>query len=175
METGKTKGKAFTEERNRIDPTFVEDIQRSEQAVWDACRWISDKFGIDVQKPPLQIRESIQEMYSAGDNGDIMSIWPIEVKHREDHDFSSVADYPFPLMLLSKVRAFEQKRVKPIMFLIVNRSRTGLISYNLRDIQNHLVVETIKNPRTGLPCECLLCPKELGTYHAFEWLHTQET
>jgi hypothetical protein len=168
-----TMKEALSAERDRVDPSFVEDIKRSEGAVWDACRWLSEKFGIDVQKPPLHIRREIQEMFTSGDSGDIMSIWPIEVKHREDHDFESVAEYPFPMMLLSKLRAFEQKRVKPIMFLIVNRSRTGLIGYNLREIQNHIVVETIRNPRTGIPCECLMCPKELGTYHAFEWLRPQ--
>lgn len=109
---------------DRDDPTFVEDLKRSDEIVTRVARWFAAR-GYQVRKPELRVRPTAEEMASYRDGGDLYACKPGEPESRIEvtartFDFTCRADYPHPIMLVDTVHAWNLADPKPALYLRFN-------------------------------------------------------
>ena len=105
------------------DPTFVEDLKQSADAVRRAAQWLSEK-GYPVIIRPTFIRPTADKMAEFSDNGDLEIKQRVEVKRRLTTDFTSRNDFPFQTVIVDVCHAYDNARPKPYCYIIFNRLMT---------------------------------------------------
>ena len=106
----------------RDDPSFVDDLKRSQSSVWMVARWLNER-GYNVVVRPLRIRESVEQMAEYGDLGDLEIIQRVEVKQREVA-FTGATDYPFPTVIVDVAHTWDRARPKPHAYIIVSQDKS---------------------------------------------------
>lgn len=138
-----------------IDPTFVDDLKRSNDSVWLVAHWLQ-RHGYHVVVRGLRIRpdatpDAIAE-YS--DLGDVEIIQRIEVKQRSDV-FTGAADFPYPRVLVCSVHTWDRAHPKPYAVVILNAART-VAAIVKADTADQWAIDTFAN--NGRTQRAYFCP-----------------
>lgn len=143
----------------RDDPTFVEDLARSREAVEVAARWLGS-LGLPVIVHPTFVRPSADRMAEYADGGDLGIVQRVEVKRRS-LAFTSADDYPFDTVFVDARHCFDRARPKPYAYLILNRDMSCAIRVDVRaTIGSWQVVEGLDRSK-GRDRAWYACPKSL--------------
>lgn len=140
-----------------IDPTFVDDLESSQEAVRLVGQYLA-ALGRMIIIPPTFTRPDPSQSGAYADAGDLWvgQLW--EVKHRQ-LDFTGRADYPHPDTIVDVVQAHEKKRPTPAYYMIVNRAMTRGLVIDVRATKAKWVPrQTFCRGRTR---ELYYCPLEL--------------
>lgn len=107
------------------DPTFVDDLVRSDCHVRQVARWLVNRFGYQVTVMPLKIRPNPSEMAEYADHGDlyIERVGRIEVKQRL-LEFDSLDSYPYATVIVDVVHTWERANPRPAGYVITNKDVT---------------------------------------------------
>lgn len=142
------------------DASFVSDLKSSQRTVWRAAQHLNEK-GHNVTIRPLKIRPCVEEMNSYSDMGDIEIIQRVEVKKRNDIDFKSVSDFPYPSIIVDVAHTWDNAFPKPIAYMIFNASETGYILVKKNTFNSWKKIEKFdrfkKRKRTFYECPLSLC------------------
>lgn len=104
-----------------------------------------------------------REEYS--DEGDLVALFRVEVKHIKAVEFSSVEDFPRPTVIVNDVANHDLPKRLPLYgYMQVNRSRTGFLFIG-HSTRQHWVKEIINDKVLGNSHQVYRCPKELTTFH----------
>lgn len=107
-----------------IDPTFVSDLLASQTTVTLVERWLRAK-GFNVRAPEIKVRPDPSQRMDYSDAGDIIYEERLEVKRRQNIDFTSAADYPYrDGVIVDVCHKYDRARPKPIAYVVVNRAGT---------------------------------------------------
>src|SRR5687767_882994 len=110
---------------DRVDPSFVDDLKRSDAAVRRVADYIR-RQGWEVRVPALRVRPTATEMAAFADDGDLFArkaggAWRrIEITVRR-FAFDGPAGWPYPTVIFSTVHAWRAADPKP--FLMVRLSQ----------------------------------------------------
>jgi hypothetical protein len=147
------------------DPTFAEDLLKSQKSVWAVARWLQERFHLPVSLRPINIRPKIEDMLDYVDQGDIEVIRRIEVKHR-NVDFTHAGDYPYRTVSVTTAPSFDRANPKPTAYIIVNRAMTHCIIINVAATRKDWVLER-KHWKAKMRDQHLyMCPVELCQFYA---------
>jgi len=141
------------------DSSFVEDLQNSQQYVWQAAKWLSDS-GYNVTIRPVEIRPDVSQMREYSDCGDLEIIQRIEVKHRT-LDFTCKDDYPFDTVIVDVAHTYDKARPKPFAYIIFNKQATHCLIVENKSRKQWIKRTTLdkvkKRERTFYECPIELC------------------
>lgn len=144
----------MTHQLDVIDPTFVEDLDRSHEAVRLVAEFLTSR-GHPVVLQPTWVRPDASVRGNYRDGGDLYLQQRIEVKRRT-FDFTSRSDYPHPSATVDVCELFDQKRPVPHVYVIC--------SYNMQhaafvDVARSRKFWTTFAPKArGRVRELYLCP-----------------
>ena len=115
---------------DKIDPSFLLDLQKSDEVTWIIARNLRLN-GFEVTLPPIKIRPDSGQIKGYGDDGDLrVSNSVVEVKQRPDLSFERLEDFPYSSIIVDVVHHWEEMKVKPSYYVIVNAGMTGAIIVN---------------------------------------------
>jgi hypothetical protein len=118
-----------------IDPTFVDDLRASDAARWLVARWIVSN-GHTVIVPPIRIRPFAAVRGDYADRFDLLildnpdrlidldavGVFGVEVKHLSI-EFFDAAGFPYPAIIVDTVSAYDRKKPKPFVYVILSASK----------------------------------------------------
>ena len=115
---------------NKIDPTFLADLKKSDEVVYLIARNLRLN-GFSVTLPPINIRPDTSQMAAYQDEGDLLvSNSIIEVKQRPDLCFTSLSEFPYDTIIVDVVHHWESMSRKPSYYVICNSDLSGAIIVN---------------------------------------------
>ena len=147
------------------DPTFVEDLLKSDKAVWSVARHLRLR-GATITLPPITIRGDDEDISDCSDHGDMTVTWRgrdylVEVKHRPDLTFRRLSDFPYPTIIVDTQHHWEALEVKPHSYYVCNADLTGAVVVTSATADRWVPVEkwdTKRNrARKFLECPLILC------------------
>lgn len=108
------------------DPEFVKDLTESQHYVWRAAQWLSG-MGYNVTVRPVKIRPDAKQMGEYGDDGDLEIIQRVEVKRRQNMEFTSKETYPFSTVIVDVAHTWDKANPKPYAYIIFNKWATACL------------------------------------------------
>ena len=108
-----------------LNPTFVDDLRRSDLAVRHVAAWLR-RLGHNVTVPPLRVRPSVAERAAYRDAGDlyIHDIPPdplrVEVKRLWSVSFTCAADFPFASLFIMAVHKWTRATPRPYAVVVLD-------------------------------------------------------
>ena len=113
------------EHNNRV---FKDTLLRSRAAVNLFAAHLF-KRGYPVELPDERVAPDYESRMAYRDDGDLFTRIAghrvrIEVKARENIEFTSADDYPYPTIMVCAAHSWEMSDPKPWLYVIINRSRT---------------------------------------------------
>jgi len=139
------------------DPSFIDDLRESKEAVTIAAKWLSDQ-GYPVIVRPTFERPSAEQMSEYSDDGDIEIVQRVEVKRRQNLTFTSKEDFPYDTLIVDACHCYDRAHPKPYAYIILNREMTKAFVVNVRDT-HQLWKRVKKNDRfKGREREFYECP-----------------
>ena len=163
---------------DRTDPTFKDDLKRSEVHVTEVVRRIneclSQKTHQCISKIELRVMEtkcrpcaSKRKKYS--DNGDVMVVWVqngiekhamLEFKQRAGYKFKTLADLKFRTVWVDSLAKFEKirKRNDTLGYVLTDKFMTCIFSICMNVFEEHMQVEEFYF--RDRPTKRCLIPKE---------------
>lgn len=154
---------------DRDDPTFVEDLEHSDDAVIRVALWMRRTWGRHVHIPPLRVRPAAEEMADFSDAGDLFTsrdgkAWDrIEVSVR-GLAFKSRADYPYPTVIVCSVHAWNKADPRPTAYVRLNRAMTHaavIVTAKSSDRWTAGILHDVMKKRDR---GVFYCPKELVNF-----------
>ncbi len=174
---------------DKIDPTFTDDLHVSRIAVYTATHWLNDR-GHTVICPPNKTRPEAKDRVDYSDYGDLQvalgkdrlrditdfeNLETVEVKQRfnnakypnVDMNFQSRDAFPYPTVIVGLVDHYDKLVPEPLMTIIFNESLTGCLTVSRSDRGSFKTVEKYvqKNGRNQTWYEV---PKHLTTFYTVE-------
>ena len=141
---------------DKLDPTFVEDLERSHESVRAVKKWLEGK-GFEATIPPTIVRPSSDERFDYSDNGDIHLTMRTEVKHRVEIPFTDRASFPFGTVIVDKCHKYDKARPKPYVYVICNKPLThAMLVYPRTTARKWTVEKRFFNGRDNVVYECHL-------------------
>lgn len=125
IETDQRKNPELAE-MNRVK--FSERLDSSKLSVLAVGAFLYRTKSLDVLIRQPKVTPSFKDRMQYVDDGDILlgGKYRVEVK-QSSRDFSSLEDFPFPLVTVCEVQAWERAPFKPVAIFIVNTHATGAI------------------------------------------------
>ena len=120
MSKAEARGGTFTK-YEQDDPGFIQDLRDSKEAVAVAAKWLCNK-GYPVVMRPVFERPTASDMREYADEGDLEIIQRIEVKRRQNLEFTSKQDFPYPTVIVDVCHAYDRAHPKPYAYIIFNKS-----------------------------------------------------
>ncbi len=176
----------MSQDLDRIDPTFKDDLYVSRIAVYTAVHWLNNR-GHTVVIPPNLTRPEAKDRLDYSDFGDLQvafgkkglrtladfhALETVEVKQRftsERHpnksmDFHSVEEFPWPTVLVGIKKHYDKLDPEPVSTICFNETLTGCLIIKKETRKQWTVWEkhVDKNGRKQI---CYECPKHLTTYY----------
>lgn len=143
-------------------PAFRSRRDRSVPAVERVARWCEAQ-GADVfipDPPPILHGEHRH------DDGDLyVNGRRVEVKHRNGLRFDR-RHFPYPTCYICSVRQWEQAQPRPLRFMIVNESMSGMLIFNVATTRRYWTTRAIFNRTEQRDNLLYECPVRLGRYVA---------
>lgn len=155
---------------DETDPTFVDDLLFSQEAVWIMAKWFSNR-GFDACIPATKIRPDPSQRREFSDSGDLF-IWQgnkeykIEVKRRKI-EFSSKNDFPYKTIIVNRTYLWDDADVKPYAHVILNQSGTAFFQVS-SDTADRWTKTIRDNKKANRPMEFYECPIELCGFYKIE-------
>lgn len=143
------------------DPTFLQDLERSKEAVERTAVWLRS-FGYTVNVQPVRVRPDESQMAAYSDNGDLAVVHRVEVK-RLSTAFTSAEDFPYPFVIVDTAHAWDKARPKPLTYFIWNTAMTSVIiidSHTRPQWQEKELLDAGKKRMRRF----YLCPKALARF-----------
>ena len=142
---------------DKNDPSFIDDLRKSKDAVAIAARWLSAS-GYPVIIRPTFERPSAEQMSEYSDDGDIEIMQRVEVKRRQGLTFTSKKDFPYETLIVDACHCYDKAHPKPYAYIILNREMTKAFIVNVRETHS-LWKRVEKNDRfKGRMREFYECP-----------------
>jgi hypothetical protein len=110
---------------DELDPTFVDDLQASQAAVWRVAQWLTG-CGNTVTVRAVRVRPTAAEWSDYTDNGDLELVQRCEIKQRR-LAFTSHDDFPFDEIIVDTARKWDTAHPKPWRYFILNAAGTVAI------------------------------------------------
>ena len=105
---------------DRDDPTFVQDLLRSDVHVDLIARWLFGS-GYDPVVPPLRVRDAPENMRQYADAGDIfVGNHRIECKQRGLR-FTGLSDFPYPTIIVDAAHCWDNADTKPFCYMLTDK------------------------------------------------------
>lgn len=104
------------------DPTFVDDLAKSQESVSVVSKWLVS-LGYPVVVRPTFVRPSAEDAMDFSDCGDLEIIQRVEVKRRHIA-FTSKDDFPYKTVFVDVCHAFDKAHPKPFAYVILNEQMT---------------------------------------------------
>lgn len=145
------------------DEQFIKELKASQDTVWLAAQFLSEK-GHNVVVRAQHIRPTFDQRHQYADSGDLEIIQTVEVKRRPDLHFTSAEDYPFKTIIVDTVSAFDNKKNKPYLYMIVNAEATHAVIITVPNSRKHWIKVMHFNKKDEENRMYYECPKELGHY-----------
>lgn len=114
------------------DPTFVDDLRRSQDSVDVAAKWLRSQ-GYPLVVRPTFVRPTSDQMAEFSDSGDLEIMQRVEVKQRVDIDFTSADDFPYQTVIVDACHCYDKARPKPYAYIIFNSQLTHAMVVNVRE------------------------------------------
>lgn len=152
---------------DEIDPNFVADLRKSDEATEVVARWIRWTMGYAVTVNPIFIRDDPGRADDFADGGDMLISRVVEVKRREI-DFNSASSFPFEDVIVDKVSTFDAKPSSPWKYFIVNRAMTGAFVVDVNKTLLFWKKRDVWSEKRGRTCAYYHCPLELVEYRSLE-------
>lgn len=108
---------------DKIDPTFVDDLEASREAVEVVAEWLRRQGYGTVYVPPTRVRPDTASRMSYSDVGDIEVTHRVEVRRRFI-DFTGTDDYPYPTLFVERCSKIDHADPRPWAHITLNRSMT---------------------------------------------------
>jgi len=149
------------------DPSFVQDILKSHLAVLVIGAWLIDVWKYPTTVHPQRIRPDVEDWEEYQDEGDLTFIKDGEsrrgeVKDRPSLHFTRRDKFPFPTVIVEKVRRWDEAVEKPYCFFIVNYQLTRVFVVKAETSSHWVKAIRPNHGRDGLVYEC---PIELALYY----------
>lgn len=147
-----------------VDPTFTDDLRKSERAVAVAARWL-EAHGHAVTIHPIEIRPDPSQRADFYDDGDLtVDGQRVEVKRRFHRfgDFHSAESFPDYWVIVDTKSGFDRADPKPVFYMIFNESMTGFLRVNC-DTQ-HYWRDYERLDQNKRPCVFYECPRTATEY-----------
>jgi hypothetical protein len=148
------------------DPTFVDDLMKSPEAVAVAARWLAEEWGLKVEVPEIKCRPDVSQFSEYSDDGDLFIHQKIEVKRRS-LKFSSLETYPYPTAIVDNCHAWDRARPKPYAYFLFNHDLTGFLLCKT-STRPHWKKHTGYQEKRGRVRSVYLCPVELCEYRSID-------
>lgn len=114
------------------DPTFIEDLRKSQGAVGVATDWLS-KQGYPVIVRPTFERPDVSAIAEFSDHGDLEIVQRVEVKRRPNMAFTSKQDFPYSTIIVDACHCYDKAHPKPYSYIIFNQDMTTAFIVNTRE------------------------------------------
>lgn len=117
---------------DRIDPSFLDDLDASRNALWKVARHLS-AVGHEVTVPPTVKRGPDDAIARFADRGDIWIRWRsrrfrVEVKHRPGLRFHDIGSFPYQgETIVDVAHAWDAANPKPVAYYVCNADLTGAL------------------------------------------------
>ncbi len=179
----------MSQDLDKIDPTFTDDLYISRIAVYTAVHWLNNR-GHTVICPPNLTRPDAKDRVDYSDYGDLQValgknglrcakdselLETVEVKQRfnnakypnVDMDFQSREAFSYPTVIVGLVKQYDKLDPEPLMTIIFNESLTGCLVVPRSERGSFKTVEkhVDKNGRKQVWYEV---PKHLTTFYKVE-------
>ena len=155
------------EDYDEHDPTFIEDLRKSKEAVAVAAKWLSG-LGYPVVVRPVFERGSATEMKEFSDDGDLEIMQRVEVKRRHCLTFTSKSDFPYQTVIVDACHCYDKAKPKPYAYLILNRDMTSAFVVNVRDPFTSWTRVEKRDRFKGRLRSFYECPVDLVSFVRFE-------
>jgi hypothetical protein len=154
---------------NDTDPTFVDDLEASQEAVWHVARWLSNTFKQQVSVRPVHIRpdDQLDERMKYSDEGDLQIIKRVEVKERKGITFTSLKDFPFKEVIVDVIHSYDNAVIKPYMYVILSADHKYCLVVP-SSTRSSWRGEMIMDEHAGRKRGFYLCPINLCTCYAMK-------
>ena len=149
----------------QFDATFVEDLRESQQYVWQAAQWLSQK-GYNVTVRKTNVRPSAEQMREYADSGDIEIIQRVEVKRRK-LAFTCREDYPYKTVFVDVAHTFDNAICKPYAYIVINESATHCLIVK-GETSKQWIKSTKLDRAKNRERMFYECPLELCQFFAFD-------
>lgn len=117
---------------NISDPSFIEDLRKSQEAVRVATQWLSAK-GYPVIVRPTFERPDTDAIAEFSDHGDLEIVQRVEVKRRVGLDFTSKDDFPYSTLIVDACHCFDKAHPKPYAYIIFNKDMSAAFVVNTKE------------------------------------------
>jgi len=104
----------------QTDPSFIDDLRESKEAVSVAAQWLAGKGYAVIVRPTFE-RPSTEQMAEFADDGDIEIVQRVEVKRRKSLTFTSKEDFPYDTIIVDACHCYDKAHPKPYAYIILNR------------------------------------------------------
>ncbi len=179
----------MSQDLDKIDPTFKEDLYISRIAVYTAVHWLNNR-GHTVAVPPNQTRPKAKDRLDYSDFGDLQvasgknglrtladfhALETVEVKQRftnpkypdKSMDFQSREEFPWPTVLVGIKKHYNKLDPEPLFTIVFNESLTGALIIHRTTRKNWTVWEKHVD-KNGRKQTCYECPKHLTNFYKVE-------
>ncbi len=150
---------------DRDDPTFLEDLRRSNTSVEIAAKWLAGRGHPVIVRPVIERPDpSVRGEY--GDDGDLEIIQRVEVKQRIGLTFTSKDDFPYPTIIVDVCHSYDRARPKPYAYIILNREMSGALIVDVKTTRRDWVKVDKFDRHTNRQRSFYECPLELVSYES---------
>jgi len=149
-------------ELDRVDPTFVADLQASEAARAAVARWFRRR-GQPTVMPALRVRPTPAERAAYRDRGDLLVRGRrVEVRGRTNLVFTGPGDYPWADVLVTDCAKFDGARGRvPAVYVIASGDLRAALWIPVRATRAAWRVKPGRGNGRTVPC--YFCPTALTT------------
>ncbi len=141
------------------DAAFLNRLRESQQFTTLAAHILSG-MGYPVTIRPVFERPDVMKRAEYADNGDLEIIQTVEVKHRQELDFTCREDYPYPTIIVDMASSYDKKRPKPLMYIIFNSQATHYALVMCRTVRQWRRVRR-RSGLNGVTSDYYECPINL--------------
>ena len=108
---------------DKIDPSFVNDLENSKEAVDKVARLLCNR-GYSVITHATFVRPDSESREEYSDGGDLGLVQRVEVKRRPKIPFTGKHDFPYKTLIVDVKHSWDNARPKPYMYIICNADLT---------------------------------------------------
>lgn len=148
---------------DEVDPTFLDDLRRSDPSVWAVAGWLRESQGIPVIVSPRRERDKAENRAEYADV-DLQIIFGVEVKQRLEIDFKSKAEFPYATVIVDVKDLFDKKPGKTYAYFICNQSLTGALLVSVKETRDRWIQTKRLDSRIGRERDYYECPVALCSY-----------
>ena len=154
-----------TKEPEENHERFLEHLQESRHAVYNAAAWLSE-LGFKVSIPPISKAETHSEWKSHADSGDLFIEQRVEVK-KLSVSFSCKDDWPFgDKFIVCAQHSFDRACPKPYMYLIFSSDYQAVAIIKASSSSSWYVEERQDSRYSrSVKQRFYFCPIELVKFH----------